>query len=363
MIPEAAWNLVPEVFPTDTDPWVLLAIHQTALSERQARAYAWAHTMLRSVRDSEPPRIVPGLQDYLSRRGNYRIADITAGFIPFGEIEDMTRSGTRQSIFQQGFHLGSRLPDIGFWAMDEGRRWSFGVVIGVESTIDNRYPEDRSPPPDLSNFGRTIRGAGPTFLVVVERREVAYDAPPNPVGSATSACYVRPRPGKHYYNGVLWTEGILTARHVLVPTATAPGTQVTMASTPPTQTTVADIDAATTIDAVILDSGVNSIPQNAMPLSLVSAVAPGLQVTVHGAQTQFTADILRVMDDPVYFGNMVAHRAFIDAYGSRGDSGALASGPNREAVGIYIGKDGGPREGLLQLMRQVTKYFEVDLYL
>jgi hypothetical protein len=70
------------------------------------------------------------------------------------------------------------------------------------------------------------------------------------------------------------------------------------------------------------------------------------------------------MDDPNYFGNMVAHRAFLDKYGVSGDSGALVTEQSTgDAVGVYIGQTAGPPiEGLVQLMRQVTKYFEIELY-
>ena len=68
------------------------------------------------------------------------------------------------------------------------------------------------------------------------------------------------------------------------------------------------------------------------------------------------------MDDSHYFGNLVAHRVFIDSHGVQGDSGALVTSAAMDAIGLYIGKTGGAvSEGLLQSMRQVSEYFEVDL--
>jgi hypothetical protein len=174
--------------------------------------------------------------------------------------------------------------------------------------------------------------------------------------------YVRTRSGKRYYSGTKYTDGILIARHVLVPNYTTAGSNVPMATAPASTVKVGDIDAGTTIDAAILDTGAGSNPPGLNALSLVAAVAPGLRVNVTGSVTTFSADVLRVMDDPNYFGNMVAHRAFIDAYGKRGDSGALTSDQTGNAVGLYIGVTKTP-EGIVQLMRQVTTYFEIDLYL
>jgi hypothetical protein len=128
---------------------------------------------------------------------------------------------------------------------------------------------------------------------------------------------------------------------------------------------VIDIDStASTIDAAVLDGRTAPIPATAKQIPLYPAVAPGTNVTVCGAHTQFSADVLRVMDDPSYFGNMVAHRAVLDQYGVHGDSGALVrEATSQDAVGLYIGKiPGPPAEGLVQLMRQVTKYFDVDLF-
>lgn len=238
----------------------------------------------------------------------------------------------------------------------------FGLVVGVEFP-DGGHAGEPARPIDLSAFNQIFSGPGPAFLVVVERREVMEDKPSNPSGSATSACYVRTRTGKRYYSGSKYTDGILVARHVLVPSYTTAGASVPMATNPPSTATVADIDdAATTIDAAVLDDG-NPTPSGAKLLSLVAAIAPGLRVTVGGSVTNFSADVLRVMDDPTYFGNMAAHRAFIDNHGQKGDSGALTTHASGDAVGLYIGATKTPVEGIVQLMRQVTTYFEIDLYL
>jgi hypothetical protein len=64
------------------------------------------------------------------------------------------------------------------------------------------------------------------------------------------------------------------------------------------------------------------------------------------------------------FGNMMAHRAVLDYYGVRRDSGAFVTEQlTGQAVGLYIGMlPGPPAEGMVQLIRQVTTYFPAELY-
>jgi hypothetical protein len=355
MIPEAAWALVPESRPSDIESWETIAVVQTGLDRRQERAYLWAHAILRSARASG---ILPSLESYWNASGA-RVADISAGFIPFGKIEDINLSGQRQSLYHQLSKATAHLPDK-IWAQEGSDRWAFGLVIGLE--FPDGGPSGEARPFALPVLGPVVPVGGRPFLVIVEWREVVLDKPSNPSGAATSACYVRARSGKRYYSGTKYTDGILVARHVLVPSYTTAGASVPMATTPSSTATVADIDSATTIDAAVLDDG-NSMPSGAKLVSLVAAVAPGLHVTVDGSVTKFTADVLRVMDDPNYFGNMAAHRAFIDNHGKKGDSGALTSDTSGDAVGLYIGSTKAPIEGIVQLMRQVTTYFEIDLYI
>jgi hypothetical protein len=350
MIPEEAWQILPSGSPLELAPWVQAAIAQANLSERQARAYAWAHHILASSRDALAFWAFENLTE-----------DLTAGFIRFGKSED-EREKLVKSVW------GKEPPPFPHVITKDGERWSFGIVIGIRPSailpLPSIQPVPSLPPtPPILPLPSIQHAAGIAFPVIFEFRSIQYNAPPHPVGNATSTCYVRPRSGKHYYGGSVWTEGILVARHVLANAGVAnTGAIVTMDTTPPSNMQVVDIDAATTIDAAILDSGTNSIPATANPSTIISAVAPGQKVTVRGKNNTFSADVIRVMDDPSYFGNMVAHRAFMDTSGVAGDSGAIAELSSGEIVGLYIGAAPSANEGLLQLMNQVCKYFEVDPY-
>jgi len=121
---------------------------------------------------------------------------------------------------------------------------------------------------------------------------------------------------------------------------------------------VVDIDDGTTIDAAILDCGI--VPASALPLRLAPAVPPGASVNVRTSSGGFSAQVLRINDHPCYYGNMVAHRVFLDTVSSKGNSGSLVTRiPHGDAAGVYMGSTGGSvPEGLAQSMRQVVKYFE-----
>ena len=335
MIPAIAWHLVASD-PPPIPLWARVAAEQARLDYPMARAYWWAHGLLRLM-SAEAARLA--LREGLP--AGYRIADISAGFIPFGHDE----AAGRRPLFQ-GLATGKN------WVMTPEGPWGFGVVVGVTAADGADDAPLRLP--------QRLFDPGFGAMLVVEERRVGLDAPPHPAGLASSACYARPRAGKHFHGGFAWREGIVTARHVQMPHAAAAGAPVALATGVVAR--VADIDSATTIDAAVLDYGMAAIPAGARPLPVPAAIAPGLRVTVDGARTQFQADVLRVMDDPHYFGAMAAHRAFIDAHGAPGDSGALVTGGGT-AVGVYIGKTREPAEGIVQLMRQVTAYFDIDLFL
>jgi len=314
--------------------------------------------MLQAVAETGSDGVLPFFEQEASRRGPYSIVDVSSGFIPMtGDGKNRLSRKYPPGLFE---YLGN-LP-LAPAVTDRGRtEWRFGVVIGIGPSA----PLGTEPP--VAPFGpsalprRTWSGQGPSFPILVEWRELNKDAPPNPYGAATSACYARPRPGKRYYSGKRWYDGILIARHVLLPRYATAGSSVPMSSG--ATAAVVDLDSvATTIDAAILDAV--PPPPGLSPLGVVNAVFPGLQVSVSGAVSSFSADVLRVMDDSSYFGNMVAHRAFLDSFGQRGDSGSLVTDAAGEAVGLYIGSHpkSNPVEGIVQLMRQVTQYFEIDLF-
>ena len=361
MIEEIAWELLPRELPNEIEPWLVAAARQARLSERQFRALAWANRLLAVARF---PGFVVSTAVAGSFEGNFEIADITAGFIPIFRSRD-GEPRTKREQYLRYIEADNR-PWIAS-VETENRVWVFGLLIGVQPSTERKQPFADETAIEKNEISQLIWPDG--FPVICELRidlgsgdqDSSLHAPTHPGGAATSACFVKPSQGKRFYNGA-WTEGVLIARHVLPPGTTS-GAQVSMVSGP--ALSVIDLDAgATTIDAAILDAQTGSIPANASQMPLHPAVAPGLSVTVHGSRSQFNADVLRVMDDPRYFGNMFAHRAVLDKYGVHGDSGAIVRAAlTREAVGIYIGRlPGPPAEGAVQLMRQVSQYFEIELY-
>jgi hypothetical protein len=350
MIEEAAWQLVPQQLPPDIEPWILHVAEQARFNDRQLRAYAWANWLLNRTRFPEPVVSTAVLGAF---RGDYQIMDITAGFIPVTSNQDRTAS-KRERYLRFVANQARKVES----AASPNVTWTFGVMIGVQATATAFF----EPFVEQEEIGQFVAIDG--FPVMCELREnpstFLQQAPVNPLGPATSTCFVKPLIGKRFY-GAIWSEGILIARHVLGPTPAA-GALVNMQTGPALP--VVDIDSATTIDAAVLDLGAGHMSTGAKRIPIYPAVAPGTNVTVYGISGHFRADVLRVMDDPKYFGNMVAHRAFLDQFGQYGDSGALVREANsQEAVGVYIGQTKGPpAEGVVQLMRQVTKYFEVDLY-
>lgn len=351
MIEEAAWELLPKELPAEVEPWVLHSAREAQFDGRQFRAYVWANWLLDQARFPGPTVHTAALG---SVSGDYEITDITAGFIPV--ISNQTQRVTKREMYLQYIQNEARkvksneLPNL---------TWTFGIMIRVQPA------KGRSLTPFVEQKEISQLTWVDGYPVMCEVREspstVEEQAPVNPQGAATSTCFVKPVKGKRFY-GPVWSEGILIARHVLGAAPTA-GALVNMQTGPALP--VVDIDSkATTIDAAVLDAGIGSVPASAKQISVYSAVAPGTNVTVYGANGLFTADVLRIMDDPNYFGNMVTHRAFLDQYGRHGDSGALVrTTTSQDALGVYIGHtQGPPAEGLVQLMRQVTKYFEVDLY-
>jgi hypothetical protein len=363
MIPDVAWSLVPPDLPEDSEPWVELALSESDLTERERRATAWSHRFLRALAEGGPTGLVATLR-VLMEKQSHRIDDISAGFIPVGRQDDPRGAGARRNLdswLMHWFWTGPRQSPAADWVETPEGGWRFGVVIGIVPKVPSE--ETLHTPPDLSEMDRRIveRGRLATFPVLVEWRVIRGDAPPNPAGSATSACYARPRRGKHFYCGIRWTDGILIARHVLVPNYVSPGTKVPMSTGVPFQATVVEIDSKDTIDAAVLGIS-GSIPPTSAQLSLPTIVGSNAQVSVAGAVSQFKAKVLRVLEDPKYFGNLVTHRVFIDAHGRPGDSGALVTDNAGNAIGLYIGPDGISTEGIAQHMRQVVTYFDIDLY-
>ncbi|HKF47030.1 MAG TPA: hypothetical protein VKB38_06695 [Terracidiphilus sp.] len=344
---DLAWAVVPPFDPPEVEAWVANSISQAMLLEPHRRAYLWANWLLKKA--SADQLSVVNLAVHDAFKGSYEISDITAGFIPVAP----------QSKQDSYLALMTRQERRTHYTDTSGLFWTFGLVVGVQESPPGQL---LTPTPGISQL-RDYDG----FPVMCEQRVDAdphekatvFHAPPHVTG-ATSTCFVRPAAGKRYYSRQ-WSEGVLIARHVLRNQAYA-GAQVSLEPNGTRQ--VVDIDeSATTIDAAILDAGIGSIAAGTRQVGVHPAIAPGIDVNVSGARTQFSAKVLRVMDDP-FCGNMLAHRGVLDGHGIAGDSGALVTEQlTGQAVGLYIGMiPGTPALGLVQLMRQVTTYFEVELY-
>jgi hypothetical protein len=350
---ELAWTVVPPFDPPDVEAWVANSISQAMLQEPHRRAYLWANWLLQQAARDQLSIVTSAINGAFT--GDFEKSDITAGFIP---VAPQTK---RDAYLQRATRNDRRT----HFYDTSGLLWTFGLVVGVrpvsgevqgaEMLIERPVPTQFL---DIDGFPVICEQRWDSEI---EAKATAFHAPSHPSGAATSTCYVRPASGKRYY-GRQWSEGILIARHVLG-NLTYPGAQVLMQSGATLQ--VVDIDSsATTIDAAILDAGWGVIPAGINQVGLHPAIAPGINVNIAGSQTQFPATVLRVMDDPRYFGNMMAHRAVLDNFGVRGDSGAFVTEQlTGQAVGLYIGRlPGPPAEGIVQLMRQVTTYFQAELY-
>jgi hypothetical protein len=343
VIPEAAWAAVPTEDPADSPQWVAGVAASAEFSDRERRAYSWVIHLLARLTGQAMSTAIAGLVlTQPERFESVEVLDVSAGFIPHSP----RASGGARS------HRDARLQFDAPGVEVDGLNYSFGVVvIGVAGP--------RDAPRESSGDNLPLQIVGIDGLpVVAEFREVSYSAPPSPSG-AMSACYARPRASKRFF-GPVWSDGIVIARHSLSSLGFSTGVSVPMASGG--SCTVADIDDGTTIDAAILDCGM--LPTGISPLRLAPAVPPGANVTVRTAAGGFSAQVLRIHDHPSYFGNMVAHRVFLDTVGTGGDSGSLVTrSPHGDSAGIYMGSTGGSvPEGLAQSMRQVVQYFDVDLF-
>lgn len=328
MISEDLWTLLPDDLPPNFPSWVEWFGGQSNFSQREFRSYAWAMFLIEA---SNPFR-------FIDQEGRRAYADVSAGFIPF-DLRD--ERGPRARL--RDVSRSVRIKDMGY---------TFGLVVGVDPAIWERFASPNVP--------TTITGDPRVqgFPLVIEPREVQVSSPPDPVG-ARASCYVAPQMNKRFY-GPKWSAGIVMARHSLANLGFNLGTIVNM--TDGGNYPVCDVDADTTIDAAIVDCG--SLPPGAIPLPITTAVAPGSTVRLHLNSGATNASVLRVHDHPHYFGNAIAHRIFTDTHGKVGDSGCIVTDVNtHHAAGTYIGNTNAPYEGLVQSFRQISKYFEVDLFM
>jgi hypothetical protein len=344
MIPEIAWRLLPETEPTESPPWAIRVADASPFSKRERLAYLWAIKLLSQASGQGISTAVIGLAQPGSSQAE--VVDISAGFVSFG-----SKTGQQLDAFRTFRMREKSAEERTIIDGDSELNYTFGVVIGIND------PKLFSREPDLRQLVSLPGG----FPVIVEPRALVTQGPPYPSG-VSAACYATPSVSKRFY-GPRWSSGIVIARHVLANYGFSTGVSIPMSNGK--NYSVSDIDpAATTIDAAILDCG--ALPTGTKALPLATAVAPSslVSLALHGGAV--AAQVLRINDHPNYFGNMMAHRAFVDKIGTSGDSGSLVTGPSlsTDAVGIYIGRCGlSPDEGLVQSLRQVVKYFEIDLHI
>ncbi|MEJ7738601.1 MAG: hypothetical protein WKF97_14320 [Chitinophagaceae bacterium] len=324
MIPELAWDLIPEKI--EAPDWALRVAEKSNMEGRQRRAYLFATELISNFLDRLEDK------NYLSTHyfERFRVVDISAGFIP-----NYSKRRRQEKDF-------SRYED-----------YAFGLIIGVD--VD--YYDETSYP--FGEFGG--RGINPFIL---EPRKIEYHNVPNITtpSFAVSSCFVKPKIGKKFYYNNPWSSGILSVRHAFGPIYQL-GTSVFLSDG--TQSSIVEIDQySSNIDAAIIDYP--NLPSNLNPISLASSIAPGDNITVKTSSNNFSATVLRIFEHPSSYSSLFGHRIFIDTTGVQGDSGSLAIKNNRntdEAVGLYIGcLKINPDEGILQSMRQVTNAFELDIY-
>ncbi|MVM36535.1 hypothetical protein GO730_00745 [Spirosoma sp. HMF3257] len=335
MIPEQAWQLVPKELPLNLENWILNFADSSEFSDRERRAYIWANHLLSKLNSFEISTAILGLLP-TGDRTEYNIADISAGFIIYQNDNPSARK-VRMS------YAGVSSVEV------EGNNYAFGIVIGISMPESVDISENTY---ELSQL-ITIQG----FPVLAEYRIIDEHAPPHPLG-VVSSCYVKPRYGKRFI-GPSWSDGIIIARHTLASIGFSTGVSVPMSSG--VSMKVVDIDSATTIDAAIIDC--TSMSSSASRLALAT-IAPGSLVNTYTVTRTFSATVLRIFEHPHYVGNMFSHRVFVDSVGIKGDSGSLVlSTVKADAVGIYIGKTlGTPPEGIIQAMRQIVEYFDVEIF-
>jgi len=342
MIPDQAWDLLTTDLPTELEPWVLRFAEAATFSERERRSYAWSMHLLSRLSGQAVTTAVMGVLTTEQPGRMPEVTDITAGFIPY----EQGAGGGARSLREARMEIAVPFVEA------NNLRYAFGVVIGITPPEDSsdEVNEEKQTPSQVVSIDN--------YPVVVEYRRVRYSAPPNPNG-ATAACYAKPRASKRFF-GPTWTDGIVIARHSLKNLGFSTGVSVPMANGG--SCLVTDIDTSTTIDAVILNCG--AVPSHTSTLSLATAVAPGSNVDVRTASRTFSAQVLRVNDHPSYYGNLIAHRLFLDTIGTPGDSGSLViRTPHADSAGLYMGHTGGSApEGLVQSMRQIVHYFDVDLF-
>lgn len=375
MLPDYAWNSVPTSFPDQVPPRLGALLERTEMREREARelrALAWAGYLVERLRQALAEQDgLPSGEGWADQFG----PDL-AGFTSWRALLACAPSQLRA-----GFIL---VPESVEWAI--GLSWNppppippppppwpapqfrFGAVIEVDvsqwiqpklrfrrEVLIGSVPDPRG----WSNFPLLLRLVAPEWL-----------QPPHPTGAASSACWVVPRSGRP----ATWSVGILTARHVIPPGHRHVGAVVPITDPlgQPLGVPVADIAGRDMIDAAILDAApLNPRPPVPPAVPAQQAIAPGQTVQLSLRSGGVSASVLEVT--PVfsgYLGHLCADRILLDTSGQYGDSGSFVEAASTavEATGLLVGAipaaNGQPAtQGLVQSMRQVVEFFDIDLHL
>jgi hypothetical protein len=286
----------------------------------QARAWVWAGALLRAAIET-------------GRLPSRRLVHLSAGFV--------------------ALPMDAERPDVG----RQLRNQAFGLYALQEDAERHARIE-------------TIELGDERFALVVLRGGVElHGVPPAPPGG-TGACWVRPRSSKPPPAPSLhWTDGLLTCRHVVAGHAHGAVLPLLPSASHarPASGLLAERDACT-IDAAILAFPPADWPAGVTPLAVTAPALPGRKVTrVDRAGSTHGGTVLRVFHDASYAGNLFGQRVIADTHGVPGDSGSLLRDGQAAArgVGLYMGTvpDGrGGFEGMYQDLSQVTRYFNIDLF-
>ncbi len=373
MLPEQAWGLVPETMPERIPRSAARLLDAPESNERpgrELRSFAWAESLQarfqRRMVEGDPFDVwrrervwVPGR----SRRGPRTLGevmaaspvDLRAGFLVLpARLNTYHARGPR-------LRLGE-LPRLPKGVMSvphsDGGALTFGVVVEVDVS---EWADDF----DLTYYllvdtlgDEGDRGSFPVFLRLACPRP---SAPPHPTGQASAACWVvprRPAPSS-------WSLGILTARHVLPSSSQYRGAPIRWVDEAGdlALVKVADIAGNSMIDAAVLEATpFGPAIRLGGQLPVQALTAPGQTVRLELGSGTVSASVLEVTPCMGgYLGQLVADRILVDTAGVHGDSGALVSDAHGQlAVGLYVASVP-PGHGLLQTMRQVSTYFDLDL--
>lgn len=263
---------------------------------------------------------------------------------------------------------------FGFIAMDRdvagqlANQPGFAVLAG-DFTFGAAILVSRGNQEGRQRLLRMLTVAGQAFpLVEITGTVQPSGAPPNPNhvhNAGTSACWARARK-----TAGTWSDGIITAGHVV--SAMGLGSAVALSASAhhrsPATSTLVDLGTCP-IDAALLS--VASTPSGLSALALLdpatTPIAPGTLMQLSGRHTSATGTVLRVNQNPGYFGPMLAERLVCDTPGVPGDSGGLvADRAVRQGLGIHIGTipstSGAPRDGVSQGLWQATQWFDADIW-